>query len=83
MTMPGALPTVDVSEADRRLREDPDRPLLLDVREPNEFIDGPGAGRRPPADVAVHGPDRRAADRSAAPGHLPHRRSVGGRDRAT
>ena len=31
------LPTVDPIEADRRLREDPARPLLLDVREVNEF----------------------------------------------
>jgi rhodanese-related sulfurtransferase len=28
---------VDVAEAERRLREDPARPLLLDVREPSEF----------------------------------------------
>jgi rhodanese-related sulfurtransferase len=36
---------VDVAEAERRLREDPARPLLLDVREPNEFaeIRAPGA----------------------------------------
>ena len=37
MTMPGAVPTIDVTEADRRLREDPDRPILVDVREPGEF----------------------------------------------
>jgi rhodanese-related sulfurtransferase len=45
MTMPGALPTIDVSEADRRLREDPDRPLLVDVREADEFatVRAPGA----------------------------------------
>lgn len=49
MTQPGSgaggLPTIDVQEADRRLREDTDRPLLLDVREPNEFDDvrAPGA----------------------------------------
>ena len=45
MTMPGALPTIDVAEADRRLREDPDRPLLLDVREAGEFatVRAPGA----------------------------------------
>ncbi len=49
MTMPGALPTVDVQEADRRLREDADRPLLLDVRETNEFEDvrAPGAALLP------------------------------------
>jgi rhodanese-related sulfurtransferase len=43
MTQPGAappaLPTIDVAEADRRLRDDPDRPLLVDVREPAEFTD--------------------------------------------
>jgi rhodanese-related sulfurtransferase len=45
MTMPAPLPTVDVTEADRRLREDPDGPILLDVREANEFAEvrAPGA----------------------------------------
>ena len=38
MTQPTPLPAVDVTEADRRLREDPARPILLDVREPNEFV---------------------------------------------
>jgi rhodanese-related sulfurtransferase len=38
MTPPQPLPTVDVSEADRRLREDPVRPILLDVRERHEFV---------------------------------------------
>jgi rhodanese-related sulfurtransferase len=38
MTMPGQIPTIDVAEADRRLREDPDRPLLVDVRERHEFV---------------------------------------------
>jgi rhodanese-related sulfurtransferase len=37
VTMPPAIPTIDVIEADRRLREDPDRPILLDVREAGEF----------------------------------------------
>lgn len=39
------LPTIDAREAERRLREDPDRPLLIDVREPNEFaaVRAPGA----------------------------------------
>jgi rhodanese-related sulfurtransferase len=32
-----AIPTIDVTEAERRLREDPDGPLLVDVREANEF----------------------------------------------
>ena len=45
MTMPAPIPTVDVTEADRRLREDPAGPILLDVREPNEFaaVRAPGA----------------------------------------
>lgn len=45
MNQPPPIPTIDVAEADRRLREDPDRPILLDVREPNEFADvrAPGA----------------------------------------
>jgi rhodanese-related sulfurtransferase len=40
-----ALPSIDVREAERRLREDPDRPLLVDVREPGEFaaVRAPGA----------------------------------------
>ena len=32
------IPSIDVAEADRRLREDPDRPLLVDVREHHEFV---------------------------------------------
>jgi rhodanese-related sulfurtransferase len=39
VTLPGSVPSVDVREAARRLREDPERPLLLDVREPNEFAE--------------------------------------------
>lgn len=34
---PGQIPTVDVREADRRLREGEPAPLVVDVREPNEF----------------------------------------------
>ncbi|HET9757923.1 MAG TPA: rhodanese-like domain-containing protein [Candidatus Limnocylindrales bacterium] len=39
------IPAIDVAEAERRLREDPDRSLLVDVREENEFVDvrAPGA----------------------------------------
>src|SRR4051812_18738187 len=39
------VPTIDVREAERRLREDPGRPLLVDVREPVEFAEvrAPGA----------------------------------------
>lgn len=45
MTMPAAIPTIDVTEADRRLREDPDPPVLVDVREAGEFseVRAPGA----------------------------------------
>jgi rhodanese-related sulfurtransferase len=39
MTPSAPLPTIDVDEAHRRLREDPARPLLLDVREPHEFVE--------------------------------------------
>ena len=39
------IPTIDVTEAERRLREDADGPLLVDVREANEFeeVRAPGA----------------------------------------
>jgi len=49
MTQPAPIPTIDVAEADRRLREDPDRPLLLDVREADEFaaVRAPGAALVP------------------------------------
>jgi rhodanese-related sulfurtransferase len=39
MTMPTGLATIDVAEAERRLREDAARPILLDVREVNEFVE--------------------------------------------
>jgi rhodanese-related sulfurtransferase len=40
-----SIPTIDVAEADRRMREDPAGPILLDVREASEFEDirAPGA----------------------------------------
>jgi rhodanese-related sulfurtransferase len=40
-----AIPTIDAAEAERRLREDPAGPLLVDVREANEFeaVRAPGA----------------------------------------
>jgi len=49
MPGPGPIPTIDVTEADRRLREDPDGPLLLDVREMGEFVEvrAPGAALVP------------------------------------
>lgn len=45
VSQPTALPAIDVIEAERRLREDPDQPILLDVREPAEFAEAraPGA----------------------------------------
>ena len=45
MTPPPPIPTVDVHEAERRLRDDPGGPLLLDVREASEFAEvrAPGA----------------------------------------
>lgn len=45
MPTPPPIPTIDVVEAERRLREDPAGPILLDVRETKEFeeIRAPGA----------------------------------------
>lgn len=37
MSFPPAIPTVDVQEAERRRREGDSEPLIVDVREPNEF----------------------------------------------
>jgi rhodanese-related sulfurtransferase len=39
------MPSIDAVEAERRMREDPGRPLLVDVREMNEFeeVRAPGA----------------------------------------
>ena len=53
--MPGPMPTVDVSEAERRIREDPARPLLIDVREINEFVAvrAPGAVLLPTSTFAA------------------------------
>jgi rhodanese-related sulfurtransferase len=49
------IPSIDVAEAERRLREDPDRPLLVDVREANEFVDvrAPGAVLLPMSSFAA------------------------------
>ena len=58
MTMPGSIPSVDVTEAGRRLREDPARPVLLDVRELERVRRGPRAGRRARPDVGLRGPPR-------------------------
>ena len=49
MSFPPGIPSVDPVEAERRLREgDPDgrRPLLVDVRNLDEFIDARVAGTR-------------------------------------
>jgi rhodanese-related sulfurtransferase len=42
---PAPVPTIDVREAERRLREDPAKPVLVDVRELVEFAEvrAPGA----------------------------------------
>lgn len=55
MNPPPNLPSVDVTEADRRLREDPTRPVLLDVRESNEFVAvrAPGAMLVPTSSFAA------------------------------
>ncbi len=55
MNSSAGLPSVDVAEADRRLREDPARPVLLDVREQNEFIEvrAPGALLLPTSSLAA------------------------------
>lgn len=39
MTMPAPIPSIDVTEAERRRHEDPARPVLVDVREPVEFME--------------------------------------------
>jgi rhodanese-related sulfurtransferase len=56
MTQSNALPTVDVAEAERRLREDPARPVLVDVREPSEFAEVrvPGALLLPTSTFTEH-----------------------------
>ena len=49
MTLPGSIPSIDVAEAARRLDGDAARPVLLDVREHNEFLQvrAPGAALLP------------------------------------
>jgi rhodanese-related sulfurtransferase len=44
VSMPPPIPTIDVAEAERRLREDPAGPILLDVREASEFVEVRAAG---------------------------------------
>jgi rhodanese-related sulfurtransferase len=55
VTFPGPITSVDVTEADRRLREDPARPVLIDVRELNEFLEvrAPGAMLVPTSTLAA------------------------------
>lgn len=55
MTLPGPVASVDVAEAERRLRDDPARPILLDVREHVEFAEvrAPGAVLLPMSELAA------------------------------
>ena len=55
MTLPGPVVSIDVAEAERRLRDDPGRPILLDVREPTEFAEvrAPGAVLIPMSELAA------------------------------
>ena len=80
MSQPG-IPTIDVAEAERRLREDPAGPILLDVREINEFeeVRAPGAVLVPTSTFMTRVGD--LPDGAAADGRLPHGRTVGGRRR--
>lgn len=49
------IPSIDAAEAERRMREDPDGPLLVDVREPDEFraVRAPGAVLMPMSTFAA------------------------------
>ena len=49
------IPSIDVAEAERRMREDPDGPLLVDVREQHEFdeVRAPGAVLMPMSSLAA------------------------------
>lgn len=55
MSLPAPIPSVDVAEAERLLREDPAAPLLLDVREMSEFVEvrAPGAVLVPTSEFMV------------------------------
>ncbi|MEA2608413.1 MAG: hypothetical protein QOJ75_656 [Chloroflexota bacterium] len=55
MTLPGPVASIDVAEAERRLRDDPARPILLDVREPTEFVEvrAPGAVLLPMSELTA------------------------------
>lgn len=49
------IPSIDVAEAERRMREDPGGPLLVDVREQHEFdaVRAPGAVLLPMSTLAA------------------------------
>ena len=49
------IPSIDVGEAERRMREDPDGALLVDVREQHEFdaVRAPGAVLMPMSTFAA------------------------------
>ena len=53
--MAPGIRSIDVSEAERRLREDPAAPLLVDVREQHEFdeVRAPGAVLMPMSSLAA------------------------------
>jgi rhodanese-related sulfurtransferase len=55
MTMGPRIDSIDVTEAERRLREEPDGPLLVDVREQYEFdeVRAPGAVLLPMSSLAA------------------------------
>jgi rhodanese-related sulfurtransferase len=55
MSMGPGFASIDVAEAERRLREDPDAPLLVDVREQHEFdeVRAPGAVLMPMSQLAT------------------------------
>ena len=55
MSMGPGIDSIDVTEAERRLREDPAGPLLVDVREQHEFdeVRAPGAVLLPMSTLAA------------------------------
>lgn len=55
MSMGPAVESIDVNEAERRQRDDPGRPLLVDVREQYEFDEmrAPGAVLMPMSSLAT------------------------------
>ena len=93
MSMSAPIPMIDVTEAERRLREDAPAPLLLDVREMGEFLDvrAPGAALVPtstfmtrlselPADRPHHVVCHHGGRYAAGAGYrVPARRTAGGK----